>query len=553
MTISGLQLKLPEYLLLLIFALAVLAPGLTGIPPVDRDESRYAVASTQMLASGDFVDPRFQNQPRHLQPAGIYWLQSAATAPLSAPDAREVWTYRLPSLVAAVAAVLLTAWTAGFLFGRPAGLAAGLLLAVCFSLGFEARSAKTDAVLLASTTAAQLALLRIYLDPRGGRWRPALFWAASAVGVMVKGPIILLVSGSTILALLLWDRRTNWLKGLRASWGLVLFLAVVLPWHLAIAFATDGEFYARAIGRNLLGKVGSSQQSHAGPPGYHLALFPLAFWPASLFAVLAAPFAWRRRAAPAVRFLIAWILPTWLIFELVATKLPHYVLPTYPAIATLAAGALMTPPEVKAPWARWLGGAYVLLWLAVGLLLAALAPGLEWRLDGKITPMVVALAIFSAGLTIAAAGLLAVGRRTAALVAAALAGLVVWVNAFGLTLPNLNTFWMSPRIVEGVRTAAVCPTPLLVSTPYHEPSLVFLHGPDRVRLADSPEEAAQVMSSAGPCAVALVGQEQAESFLAASRAMGSALSPVGVVSGLNYSDGEALNLTLYAPNAEARR
>ncbi|MDP3382203.1 MAG: glycosyltransferase family 39 protein, partial [Phenylobacterium sp.] len=68
------RLSLKGALLLLAAALVILAPGLTGLPPVDRDESRYAVATTQMLATGDFVDIRFQEQPRYLQPAGVYWL-----------------------------------------------------------------------------------------------------------------------------------------------------------------------------------------------------------------------------------------------------------------------------------------------------------------------------------------------------------------------------------------------------------------------------------------------------------------------------------------------
>ncbi|MFL5333806.1 MAG: ArnT family glycosyltransferase, partial [Geminicoccaceae bacterium] len=97
-----------DLFLLLFLALALLLPGQTGIPPVDRDESRYAVATSQMLATGNLVDIRYQDVPRYLQPAGIYWLQSASVALFSSPEAREIWAYRLPSLAAAVAAVLLT-------------------------------------------------------------------------------------------------------------------------------------------------------------------------------------------------------------------------------------------------------------------------------------------------------------------------------------------------------------------------------------------------------------------------------------------------------------
>ncbi|MDP1986201.1 ArnT family glycosyltransferase, partial [Phenylobacterium sp.] len=93
------RMGLREGLLLLIAALILLVPGLTGLPPVDRDESRYAVATTQMLASGDYVDIRFQDQPRYLQPAGVYWLQALSAGAFTEPEARQIWAFRLPSLL----------------------------------------------------------------------------------------------------------------------------------------------------------------------------------------------------------------------------------------------------------------------------------------------------------------------------------------------------------------------------------------------------------------------------------------------------------------------
>ena len=81
-------------ILLVFIALCAFLPGFTAIPPVDRDESRYAQASKRMMETGNYLDIRFQEQPRYLQPAGIYWLQVAAakitgygpTAPMLAPD-----------------------------------------------------------------------------------------------------------------------------------------------------------------------------------------------------------------------------------------------------------------------------------------------------------------------------------------------------------------------------------------------------------------------------------------------------------------------------------
>ena len=321
----------------------VLLPGISSIPPVDRDEGRYAVATSQMVETGDFIDIRFQEEQRYLQPAGIYWLQSIAVTVTGTADDRAIWAHRIPSFLGILAAVVMTAAIGAGLFGRAAGLGAGLLVATALAVGFEARIAKTDAVLLATITAAHLSLMRIYLQPRGHWWRPALFWAALGTGMMIKGPIILLFIGLALAALLVWDRRFSWLGGLKPLWGVPLFLLIALPWYVAIGIVSDGAFYAEAVGDSLMGKVGESQQSHAGPPGYYLGLFSLTFWPGSLFAVFAGWWAWANRTVPSVRYLICWIVPAWIAYELIATKLPHYVMPTYPALAVLAVAAIFAP------------------------------------------------------------------------------------------------------------------------------------------------------------------------------------------------------------------
>ena len=83
-------------------------PGLFLTPTVDRDEPRFAQATAQMLESGDFVSPRFQDQPRFKKPVGIYWLQAASVTLVSHVEDREIWAYRLPSLLGAALAAAHT-------------------------------------------------------------------------------------------------------------------------------------------------------------------------------------------------------------------------------------------------------------------------------------------------------------------------------------------------------------------------------------------------------------------------------------------------------------
>src|SRR5258705_4979164 len=142
--------------LLLVTFISVL-PGFFSIPPTDRDESRFAQATKQMIESGDYVDIRYQDEVRYKKPVGIYWLQAGAVKAgqaLGVPQALStIWLYRIPSLIGAVAAVMLTYWAALAFVSRRAAVLAGLMIASCLLLSVEGRVGQNDAALLATLLA----------------------------------------------------------------------------------------------------------------------------------------------------------------------------------------------------------------------------------------------------------------------------------------------------------------------------------------------------------------------------------------------------------------
>jgi 4-amino-4-deoxy-L-arabinose transferase-like glycosyltransferase len=535
-------------LLLAAIAIAMLWPGITRIPPLDRDESRYAQATAQMLETGNYVDVRFQEAPRYLQPAGIYWLQAAAVSLLSTPDQRQIWANRVPGALAAVASVLLT-WRIGtVLYGPTAGFAAGLLLALSVLLGVESRMATIDATLLAVILVAQSALLEVWRrrdDPPS--WvAPLVFWAANGAGVMLKGPVILLVTGGTLLGLAVAERQARWMLALRPRLGSAVMLAIVLPWMVAIAWVSGGAFFDASLGHNFLGKVAQGQQAHGLPPGTYLALFVLTFWPGSLFAARTLPFLWSTRRAPETRFLLAWIVPTWAVFEAVATKLPHYVLPTYPAIALLTAGALCVPPAEwgLGPAGRAISRAYGGIWLATGLALAAAGPVLLLWLAHRLEPVAVLAALVAGLLAVHAARQARKPAPRAALACAGASALVISLSAYLLVLPGLQTIWLSPRIAAAVKNLRPCPDSVLASASYAEPSLVYLAGRDTKLIG--PAQSADFLHDSPACGLALIDARDTAAFLGRARALGLAPRPLTRIDGISYSTGRRLALTLYA-------
>ncbi|MBS1092765.1 glycosyltransferase family 39 protein [Gluconobacter sp. Dm-74] len=547
-------LNLRHYAFLGLLAFLLALPGRMTLPPLDRDEPRYMEASEQMLLSHNFIDVRFQDKPRYLQPAGIYWLEAASTAAaekIFGPSVlRKTWPYRIPSLLAAATIIPLTAWIGATLFGGPTGLMAAGLLMVSTLFVAESHMATIDTVLLLDILCIQAALLCAFTDRQKNRpthLRVAIaYWLALGVGLMLKGPVVLIPGFGTPLALWLMERDRSWWSRLRPRWGWLIMLAVVVPWCVAIEVISGGDFFARAVGRNFLGKVAHGQEAHGLPPGFHLLVFGLAFWPGSLFAALAIPAVWKNRKLPQVRFLLSWILPHWLVFELIATKLPHYVLPTYPAIAILTAASLMLWPIPKTPrWTKTLLGAYGVLWTIVGLAFCFAGSVALYRLEHTVSPSAFIALGGALPLMLGAVIMLLKQERKQAAFCAMGAAVIAHAGLFLGVIPNLQTIRLSPRIADLFENVRPCTNSILVSSSYSEPSLVFLAGPNTQLIG--PAAAAEYLHDHPQCSLALIDRRDEAAFNNALTKYGLDSVEYGRLQGVNYSNGHHLDLGLFAP------
>ncbi|MGO8869410.1 MAG: ArnT family glycosyltransferase [Alphaproteobacteria bacterium] len=544
-----------DCLLLLGLCLAVFLPGLAAVPPLDRDEPRFAQASRQMLESGDFVNIRFQNEERLKKPVGIYWLQAASAAIFSDAAESAIWPYRLPSMLGATLAVLLTAALGARLFGAAVGLTAAVMMATSLLLGVEARLAKTDAVQLATICAAQLALANAYLAREHktalhSAW-PILFWLSIGLGVLIKGPIILMVCGFTAAALSLAEHRWRWLLALKPWPYAALSVLVVLPWGIAIMLQTKGAFLAQSVGHDLIGKIASVQEAHGAPPGFFLVTFLGTFWPYSLLAFLSVPWVWRHRGEGVVRFCLAWLVPSWLVFELVPTKLPHYTLPLFPAVACLAARAALEPYRRPATRSgRMLEWGLIIAWLVVTLALCAALPLLPAILEHRTDVLALLLGVAALLLIHAAFRGYRAGRKRQALVSVIAACVVLYGTSYDRVMPRLDRLWISSRVAQAVARAKPCPQAVVTSAGFSEPSLVFLLG-GRTRFGDGTAAAEALLGDA--CALALVNEPDLKAFSARLARAGKAAEPLAKIDGINIARGRSVALTLFGALGPAGR
>ena len=532
----------------LIAVLAALIAGLSGLfvaPPLDRDESRFVQATTQMLGTGDYVRINYQETERNKKPIGIHWLQVASVTAVSDVEARAVWAYRLPSLLGAMLGALGVYLAGCALFGRRAGLISAALIACSPVLAAEASIAKTDAALFACIALGQAALARLWVAEDANTKAPLLpalgFWLALAGGILIKGPIAPMVAGLTILALLIATRRARWLWRLRPLIGLPLLILLTLPWFVAIGLATEGRFFAQAVGTDMLGKVGEAQESHGAPFGYHSLLLWVMFWPAALFVPAALRWAVPRFRDPSVLFCLAWFVPSFLVFEAAGTKLPHYPMVTYPGLALLI-GALLTANEARRfAGFRWAGAA---LFALVGI---AASGGVLYLLaehhDAGVPFFAYALVagvLVLIGLTVVTALRRSLPR--AAFLAAGTSAALSWV-LFQYTLPRLDELALTPRLAAMLDAADAHPrldgAPPIALVGYHEPSAVFLLGTD-TKLTDAEGAAAWLAGGSGR--VAAVEARHRPAFLRA--VAGTPFEEVGQVVGRNYSNGDDARLVV---------
>ena len=342
----------------------------------DRDEPRYAVTSRAMLDTGDWVVPRFLGEVRTAKPPAVYWLQATAMRVVGINE----FAVRLPGALACAGTVALLAIALPPLVGRRrAGWA-------CFTLGTSvlvlgvAKVGVIDGILLLCVAVAQLALLRLLRRRGGDAANAVLLWTAVGVGGLLKGPVILGVLATTLIAWWMLNRRApprgsalrsdaaaRLVTRTRPLLGLVVVALVCGPWLILIALREPG-FLPTALGHDVAGRTVRGLEGHGQPPGFHLLALSATWFPWSVLLPATLVGAWRRRRSTTIRFALAACLGPWVMFELVATKLPHYLLPIFPMLALLTADWLVRVARGQGRLRPW-------EWVVAGALYAAVAVG----------------------------------------------------------------------------------------------------------------------------------------------------------------------------------
>lgn len=454
----------------------------------DRDEPRYSVATREMVQTGDYIVPHFNGQVRYDKPILIYWLMAG---PMVVFGENEFAMRFASGVMGAFRAVLIALLAMRMGAGRVGGFVAGILGALIPLLLVISKAATTDSTLVFFV----LAALFFYWEQHrlGFSWsRHVLFWVMVALTALVKGPVGLAIIGFTIIWFEVWNRIWPAADATDAPppqplatrfahliAGLVVFCIVGMPWVVAVWLRTDGEFIQVSLGKHVVERSRTMMEGHGGPPVYYLPILLVTTVPFSALLLQSGVLGFRRRGHRAHRFLWSWIVPSFIMFSVVSTKLPHYIAPLIPAVAIM--GGLwwnrrvteQHPAERGELTAGWLGSGLTVL-VGLALLIGVPVAKLLMEIPLPLYPGIAVGLLFTAGAV--TGGLLWKRGLAAKALAAWCSGWIAAVLvAMVVALPYADAIRPSRAVGLWLRENAPADARFVMMT-YDEPTLVFYGG-----------------------------------------------------------------------------
>ena len=512
-------------------------------PLFDRDEPRYAQCSRQMLQSGDWVVPRLYDKIRAAKPPGIYWCQ--ATFMKFMGD--NAFAARMPSVLGS----LLTSILLAVIVWREADPRRAVWSVFIFATSalviVAAKVCLTDSVLLLWTT---ISLVCMYLLWRGrGGWPATIALAvAIALGGMIKGPFIMGVVGGTTAVLWLLTRLDQWQDRRRGrsdsptprdplaqkNWSgahvtsgngatvvaapqapprlqarrpgesivlksviaVIIVVAIVLPWILLVSHRSPG--FLLASSKDALEHLKEGSEGHTAPPGYHLAIIWGTFLPWSVLLPMAIGFGFKNRRQPQVRFALAAALGTWIFCEILQTKLPHYMLCAFPALAFLTADAVVRcldgeQRDLESTQMR----VGAVIWAVVVAVLASLPWWLTRWFDRLPWVVMGGLSVYGIAYGLVVCRLFFARRPLPALVSTGVGTMILAAILFGAYFPRAEPFRCSMNVAQVLRAHDVVHPGEVLMLDFKEPSLAFYQG-GSIREAKHAKPVMQNLDSAPP-------------------------------------------------------
>jgi len=325
--------------LVFLLGLALYLPGLHGGYLWDRDETWYASCALNMVQTGDWLVPRLGSRDFFEKPPLAYWMMATAYKVFGFGE----FASRLPSALMTVGTLAILYALAARQGGRRQGLMAAGMMGTMLLTGIVGRSALTDASLVLGISAGVACWWRMQTG-ENERTRYVVWCLLGGVavgwGIMAKS-FVGLLPGVIALAWMIARRDFSFLP--RAGFsglgvGIAAIVVVAAPWYVLLVAQEGQDFVREFFLEHNFGRMSDAMQGHTGPFWYYLPVLLVGAMPWT-FVIAAVPWSGRQRDAFDL-MLVLWAAIPLLVFSYVATKLPHYILPSLPPLALFAAREL---------------------------------------------------------------------------------------------------------------------------------------------------------------------------------------------------------------------
>ena len=531
--------------------------GQNTLPPIDRDEARFAQASRQMIQNNDFINIKFQDEIRAKKPVGIYWIQA-----LSAKffGETEISSFRIPSLISSIISLFFVGLLSRLIFPLYQSIIITLFFASSIVFIGEAHLAKTDATLLALICIQQYYLLKLILKKGTSKqikyWFPTIFWIVFSFGILVKGPLSIIIFGLTLISFCFLRKDFSLVKLLNPLLGIVICSIIILPWFIAINNSTQGLFIEKAFNEDFFSKLKSGQEGHGAWPGTHLLLLSITLWPLATFIPGSIIFFIKNNSNTVIQFLICWIIPFWILIEIVPTKLLHYSLPILPAIAILSIGSLFhlksNIENINNQLARRALISFSTLFGLGGVVLggAILYLSIKFNYNHDLSIIISAIIAFMITLIIFVLSMVLLiktklyrnkSKSIIYNIPFLIIGFATLFNIinFKFIFPKLDYLYPSKLIANKIK---IIQPDAIAATGYHEPSLVFLLNGNI--MLSTPEEVA-VFLVEGKNNIGLVETKSLDDFLNTASELKLLIKEVDIIKGYNIAKGKHVKVHVF--------
>ena len=446
----------------------------------DRDEPRYARVTVEMVESGNYLVPTFNGEVWFDKPILLYWLMSV---PVRLLGPSEI-ACRLPAVFGTAVTLLLTFFIGKKLFDAKSGLWAEAILATTLLMLFVGSSALVDGIAMPFIVGA-MAIFIVRQSNKIRAFDAAAIGVLMGLGMLAKGPLGLLPV--FVMIVVLWFGREN-ISGFIRNLLLVLFAVIVaagifLLWAIPANRAADGELYRVFFGRHIIGRALSPMEGHGGNFLLYLPYYPAMIiagfspWVIFLPGAFSAIIGKRIGNAGARNILLSWITTTVVLMTFAATKLPHYILFVWPAMAVMVGGTITATGknifnEQDKKWLR--GGVWFLGPVGLGIAGGLIGVGHFIKIAGLIIPGLICGAIAMVMTIICC--YLQVREKFNGTAKVVLTGILVFIMPLlFVLLPAIEAIKISPHIAKAIREKTGKDVPVAMYK-YAEPTLNFYVG-----------------------------------------------------------------------------